>query len=515
MKLMASSLVETVFVATCLFAGAWSPIAADEKLPQSQTVLLSVPDDPTISFRLSFQVGSQDDPADKEGLAALTVAMLAEGSTQKNRYDAILDRLFPLAGSYEAATSLEMTVISGRIHKDNLQEYYPLLMDAVLRPAFRQEDLDRLKSQTLNYLENTLRYAGDEELGKAVLYETLFAGTPYGHIPAGRIDGVRGITLDDVRRFYREHFTRDNVVLGLGGGYETATLDRLRSDLATLPAGKPRRTAPPRPKPVRGLQVTIIEKDAAATAISIGFPIDVLRGQADWYPLAVANSWFGEHRSPSSHLYHVIREMRGLNYGDYSYIEHFGNGGELQVPRPNDGRRQQIFEIWLRPVPNEARHFALRAAIRELQHLVDRGLSQDQFSLTRNFLGSYVLHFAPTTMARLGYALDDRFYGIQGSHLDIFRRRVHDMTCPEVNDAVEKHLQYRNLQIVIVTKDARTLCEALVADSPSPITYPSPRPAAVLKEDAEISRFPLYVKRENVRIVPVHSLFGATEPAKQ
>ena len=41
--------------------------------------------------------------------------------------------------------------------------------------------------------------------------------------------------------------------------------------------------------------------------------------------------------------------MRGLNYGDYSYIEHFANGDSLQFPQPNDGRRQQIFEIWLAP----------------------------------------------------------------------------------------------------------------------------------------------------------------------
>lgn len=88
--------------------------------------------------------------------------------------------------------------------------------------------------------------------------------------------------------------------------------------------------------------MTIVEKDAPATAISIGAPIDVLRGQADFYPLAVANSWLGEHRHPGSHLYQVIRELRGLNYGDYSYIEHFANGDSLQFPQPNDGRRQQI-----------------------------------------------------------------------------------------------------------------------------------------------------------------------------
>ncbi len=253
--------------------------------------------------------------------------------------------------------------------------------------------------------------------------------------------------------------------------------------------------------------MTIVEKDAPATAISIGAPIDVLRGQKDFYPLAVANSWFGEHRHPGSHLYQVIRELRGLNYGDYSYIEHFANGGDLQFPQPNDGRRQQIFEIWIRSVPHEVRHFVLREALRELKPLVDNGMNEQDFSTTRNALSKYVLHYAPTTMDRLGYALDDKFYGINGSHLDIYRRRMHDITLAEVNAAIRKHLQYENLQIVIVTKDARALADALVADAPSPIKYPASRPASVLKEDEEIARFPLHIKRENIRIVPVQKMF--------
>ncbi len=191
-----------------------------QQVPQSECVLLPVPSDPTISFRLWFKVGSQDDPPGKEGLAAITAAMLTEGSTKQDSYQAILEKLFPLAGGYSSSTSVEMTVISGRIHKDNLAEYYPLFMQAVLSPAFRQEDLDRIKSQTIDYLENGLRYSSDEELAKSVLYETIFAGTPYGHIPAGHVKSVKSITLDDVREFYREHFTQETLVVGLGGGYD-------------------------------------------------------------------------------------------------------------------------------------------------------------------------------------------------------------------------------------------------------------------------------------------------------
>ena len=124
-------------------------------------VLLPVANDPTVSFRLWFKVGTQNDPVGKEGLAALTANLLTEAATRHHSYEEILDRLFPLAAGYHASTSMEMTVIAGRTHRDNLADYYPLLLDAVLAPAFKQEDLDRLRSQVLNGLENTLRFASD------------------------------------------------------------------------------------------------------------------------------------------------------------------------------------------------------------------------------------------------------------------------------------------------------------------------------------------------------------------
>lgn len=501
------ALTLSLALALPVFAATPSHPVSESAARASSPVLLRVANDPTVSFRLWFKVGSQNDPVGKEGLAALTAAMLADASTKKNSYEQILDRLFPLASSYTASTSVEMTVISGRTHKDNLAEFYPLLADAVLAPAFKQEDLDRIKSRTLNFLENTLRFASDEELGKAVLYNDLFADTPYGHITTGTIAGVKSITLDDIRKFYTTHYTRENVVIGLGGGFDDALLKRVETDLAALPAGKPAIVPAPQPKPLSGFEVTLVEKNATATAISMGFPIDVLRGSKEWYALALANSWLGEHRNSSSHLFQVIREARGLNYGDYSYIEHFPNGGQRFHPPQNVARRKQIFEIWIRPVPNETRHFALRAALREFKELVDHGMTKEDFEVRRGFLKKYVLHYAPTTMERLGYAIDDVFYGIDGSHLEKFRQMMDALTLDDVNAAIKKHWQFGTMQIVAVTPNAAAFADALVNDTPSPITYSSPKPDPVLEEDKAISTFPLKIQREHIRIVPVTELF--------
>jgi zinc protease len=475
---------------------------------EDSAVLLSVPDDPTISFKVWFKVGSQNDPAGKEGLAYLTGQLISEGSTTENSYDEILKKLYPLASGYGVRVDKEMTTVNGRTHRDNLDKYLPLYTDAFLKPKFDQEDFDRVKSDTLNFLKNQLRYASDEELGKAALHQFVFDGTGYSHPPQGTVEGIESITVDDVKAFYNRYYTRDNAVVALGGGFDETMTAKIQETVAQLPEGKPEPATEPLPAAFEGRHVFMVSKPDADASISFGFPIDVHRGERDYYALWIANSWLGEHRNSSSHLYQVIREKRGMNYGDYSYIEVFPNGGRRQMPPTNVGRRQQLFEVWIRTLPDDDALFALRAALRELDSLVTNGISQEDFELTRAFLKKYSLHFAETTNARLGYALDDRFYGIDGDgHLERFRKMMDEITLDEVNAAIRKHLQLDNIKIAMVTGAADSHREAFANDTPSPKSYPSEKSEEILAEDKEIEVFPLNVPAENITIVPVEEIF--------
>lgn len=492
-----------VLVAVFVLMLAFSNSVGDEE----PILLLPVADDPTVSFRFLFNVGSQNDPPGREGLAALTASLITEGSTKKHAYEEILALLYPMAASINDQVDKEMTVISGRTHVDNLDAYYELLHEVILEPAFTDDDFNRVKSDYLNYVKTTLRYSQDEELGKEVLYEFLFAGTPYHHNEEGWVTSLKSITLDDVKNFHRTHYTRENVIIGLGGGFEEDFARKVRADFDALPAGRSAVVTPPMPEEINGMQIEIVKKNAGSTAISLGFPIEVRRGMREFYALAMATSWLGEHRNGFSHLFEVIRERRGLNYGDYAYIEHFPHGYRSQFPPPNVARRQQAFQIWIRPVPHEARMFAFRAALRELEKLIAEGMSEEDFALTRKFLKGYILHYAPTTMMKLGYALDDRFYGIEPGHWETYARMLDELTLEDVNAALKKYLSYKNIKVVFITEDAEGLKEALVADEPSPITYESDKPRDILEEDKEISTYPLSVRPEDVTIVEVEELF--------
>ena len=461
---------------------------------------------PLVTFRLVFMTGSASDPKGKEGVAALTAAMLAEGGTRAMSYEQILAAMYPMATSFNWQIDKEMTVFTGTTHLDNLDKYYGLIRQMLLDPGFRPDDLTRLKTNAINYLKVSLRESNDEELGKEHLYNIIYTDHPYGHHNMGDVSSLEGLTIDDVRDFYRTHYTQANLVVGLAGGYPADFPQRVKTDFSKLPMGKPAEVKIEAPKVDPGMRIEIIKRETRSTAISLGFPISVTRADKDWPALAVVASYFGQHRSSNSHLYQRLREVRGLNYGDYAYIEYFPRGMFQFMPDPNLGRKQQIFQVWIRPVEPQNGLFALRAALYEYDKLVREGMSREAFEATREFLSKYVNILTQTQVAQLGYALDSRYYGLS-DYNKYMRDQLSKLTLEDVNAAIGRHLKSDRMRIVMVTKDAEALREAILSNKPSPITYNSPKPKEVMDEDKIIQAYKIDVKPEGVVVVPIGQVF--------
>ena len=470
-------------------------------------VELNIAEDPIITFRLVFHTGSMNDPEGKNGLAYLTAGMMTDGATKTNKYRDILKKLYPIASSYNVNVDREYTTFFGRTHRDNIDTFYTLFKEAILEPAFLEEDFNRLKTQAVNFLKNGLRYGDNEELGKAVFKAFLYKGTAYEKNVLGKVADLEKITLEDIKNFYKENFTRDRLIVGVSGNYDASLVETIKKDFSTLPAGTAGERPEVIPEKFAGTHVQIVEKETMSTGIHIGFPIDIMRKDEDFHALYLANFWFGVHRNSASHLYQVIREIRGMNYGDYSYIEDFPGGGRRMVPPTNVFKKPQLFEIWIRPVENKNRLFALRAALRELKDLVDNGLSEEDFALTQKALTKHYLHFAANNSQVLGYKIDDHIFGLKESYLENFKKNIEALTLEKVNQTIKKHLQYENLKIVFVTNDAEQLKDDFVNNTTSPITYRSEKSEEVLKEDKLIEAFPLKVKAEHIEIIKVDDVF--------
>jgi zinc protease len=309
-----------------------------------------------------------------------------------------------------------------------------------------------------------------------------------------------------VQAFYKAHYTQANMVLGLAGGYPKDFPEKVKADFAKLPAGTAANPKFEDPKLAAGMHISIIQRETRATAVSLGFPIPVTRADKEWPALALVASYFGQHRSSNSYLYQRLRESRGLNYGDYAYIEYFPRGMFQFMPDPNQGRSSQIFQIWIRPVVPENGHFVLRAALYEYDKLVREGMSKEAFEATREFLIKNNNILTQTQDAQLGYALDSRYYNIP-DYVSYMRDQLTKVTLEDVNNAIRKYLKSDAMQIVMITKDAEGLREAIVSNKPSPITYNSPKPKEITDEDKVIEVYKINVKPEDVVIVPVGKVF--------
>jgi zinc protease len=464
---------------------------------------------PLVDVAFVVHVGAAMDPQGRKGLASVTAAMIAKGGSTTHTIQQINDAMYPLASGFDAQVDKEMTRLSGQVHKDNLDTWYGLVRGQLLSPGWREQDFRRVKTQLINSIRTSLVGNNDEELGKEFLYsETYGAGHPYGSLNLGHVRDIEATTLDDVKKFYEDYYTINNITVGLAGGFSDDFAARLGGDLQSLRAGTRKRPEIPPAPSLDANNAVIIEKETPAVAVSLGIPIELRRGDPDWLALWLARSYLGEHRSTNAHLFQRIREERGMNYGDYAYIEYFPNGMFQFHPDTNLARQQQIFQIWIRPLRNNNdAHFATRAAIYELRKLIEEGMSESDFEATRSFLSKFVSLLTDGQSRQLGYEIDSQYYGT-GRFSDYVRDGLSGLTLEDVNRVIRENLSTDNMRYVFVAKDAADLRRRLLEDSPSPMSYDSAKPDELLQEDRKIASLPLVFEEGAVRIVPSSEAFG-------
>jgi zinc protease len=473
-----------------------------------------------VVFKVRFMNGSIADPAGKEGLTYATASLMAAGGAGGRSYAEIQDRMMPWAAGYSAAVDKQVTTFTFQVPVDFVDQFYPLLKNALLAPNFEERDFSRLMQAQQNYVDQVVRASSDEDYSKFALEDLLFRGGNMQHMVQGTSAAVRSITLDDIKAHYRRAFTRNNVMLGIAGNYTDAMLERFKKDLEGLPDTA---YTPPKPSAARtpdGVVVEIIAKDGAfGSAIFTGAPLPITRADDDFAALMIANSWMGEHRKSYSRLYQKIRETRSMNYGDYSYIEWYKDGGSNQLPPSGVPRSSNYWSIWIRPVqiakqlrsqyPELAgvkighAHFALRMALREFDLLIKNGMSKRDFEATRTFLRSYTRLYAQSPAQQLGWLMDSRFYG-RTDYLSDLDRLLENVTLDEVNAAIRKYWQTQKLFVTIVTdsSEAQPLADSLINNTPSPMSYSnlvkSGLPADVLAEDEKVAVYPLNISKVTV-----------------
>ena len=527
----------TVKVWTKMILVTWAVLSVSSaRAQQAQRVTLKE-NSSVVEIRLMFRAGSAHDLAGKEGLAAVTAQMIAEGGfgDPKNPVtkEMLADKTFQYGDSATPAFRIdkETTTFSMTVPKSNLKKYVTeILRPMFVQPLFSPTELDRIREENLTSITSVLRLEDMEALGLEAIDDYLFQHTSYSHPLSGTVAGLNAISPEDLRRFYATYYQTSNLIVGIRGkqpekigrGIVEAIRELdMRGDPPIQPFPVTPLLKPEQPKG-RNLIIVAIDGEGTSTGIHGAFPLPATlnRSHPDYWPLLVANTYFGTHRDSFSHLYEEIRSKRGFNYGDYSYIEHFAERTRFMVPPFNTPRTNQYFSLWIRPVPSQYGHFVLHAMLWELDHLIRKGLTDDQVQGSKiKTIGIYY-NSADRLSRRLQARMDDAFYGTQG-YLENYTARVQGVTTEQVNAAIRKYLQADNMKVLMVTdkKWAPQLAKNIntgtnvVGKTPQEYKFwngrgeftPTAEQKDILQQDARWAAYPLNLK--SVRVVSSNELF--------
>jgi zinc protease len=278
---------------------------------------------PVLSASVVLRAGSEANPASKGGLATLTGQLLDESTTTRDlttlaeAQERIGTRIGGFVGMDSATQG--MTVLT-----NHAAEGMELLADVVRNPAFKPEELERIRRQRLVGLSQE----GDSvnSIAARVGPKLVYGDQPYGISSSGTVDTVKALTRDDVSGFYTAHYGPADSALVLVGDVSEVEAKKLAERSFGTWTGKASAdvTLPPAPT-MQATHVVIVDKpgapQTALQAIGLGLPITT----PDLQVLQVMNYTLGG--SFASRINMNLREEHGYTYGANSQYVFYRGGG--------------------------------------------------------------------------------------------------------------------------------------------------------------------------------------------
>ncbi len=286
-------------------------------LTESMTTVRSV------SVGVWLTRGSRHEDATWPGIAHFVEHMLFKGTANRSAED-IAQTVDSIGGQLDAFTAKEYSAYYIKVLDEHLPLSLDVLSDIVLRPAFRQEDIEREQQvvlEEIKMVEDT-----PDDLVHELFTQAYWEGHPLGRPILGSQESVGSITREALLEYFRRAYTADNMIVVAVGNLEHARLRQLVEQVfADLPLhGEHGVDTPPPAVPA----ITVRKKEIEQTHICLGSQA-YSQAHADRYVGYVLNTLLGG--SMSSRLFQNVREKRGLAYSVFSGMSAYRDAGLLTV----------------------------------------------------------------------------------------------------------------------------------------------------------------------------------------
>ncbi|OPY68506.1 MAG: putative zinc protease AlbF [Syntrophorhabdus sp. PtaU1.Bin002] len=268
-----------------------------------------------VAAQVWVKVGSKYEDPRTAGITHFIEHLIFKG-TEKVKANEMASRIESLGGSINAFTSYDNTVYHIVIPKNAFEEGLALLLDAVGNPAFPEGEIVKEKQVVLEEIK-----MGEDDPQRK-LFKELFAvsydGHPYGRPIIGFEDTVRKISREDIRRYFREHYTPDNMAVVITGDFDGKKAKKI---LTTYVKGYDDQKAKPftisRRKDGGSEKTRVVERNVRESYVALSYPVPPVVDD-DTAALDVLAKILGE--GDSSRLQEQLKFKKGIVTNISTYL---------------------------------------------------------------------------------------------------------------------------------------------------------------------------------------------------
>lgn len=283
---------------------------------------------PVLSASVVTLAGGEKNPIAKPGLAAYAARMLTEGTTTRSSTE-LADDVAQIGASLGSNASMDEARVTISALSNKTPEALELLSDTALHPAFRPEEVERIRKQRLV----AIIQEGDQPFLAALRVgdKAVYGDTPYGFRPVGTTESVKAATDADLKSFWASHYQPTDSALVLSGDVTLPEAKRLaekyfgawKTDASSLDMDANSRASMLPLAPER--RILLVDKPGSPQTTLLAFGLGVPRNTPDYPAITEMNSILGGLFS--SRINMNLREKHGYTYGAFSVFSYFRDGG--------------------------------------------------------------------------------------------------------------------------------------------------------------------------------------------
>jgi zinc protease len=389
---------------------------------------------PFIGGSANVRAGSRSEPANKTGLIDIYGEAWRTGGTKSKTGDQMDDYLEARAARIETGGSGASTSISFNCLKGNLDEVFPLFLELLREPAFREDKIQISKLQ----MNSSIARRNDDVGGIAGREATRLAygkDNPYARIP--EYATVAAVTRDDLVKWHDTYVHPNNIMVGISGDFDSSAMEqKLRQafeswERAPVPGPPAIQFHEPQPK------VYFIAKEDVNQSEIRMVSLGIERNNPDYFTVEVMNEVLGG--GFSSRLFKAIRTEKGLAYSV---------GGGLGASFDHPG----TFSIGM-GTKSSSTVDAIQALRTELGNMLTHPATAEEVKEAKDsILNRFIFNFDSKSKV-LGERMLYEFYGYPADFLERYRGGIEKTTPADVDRVAHKYIHADQFAVLVVGND--------------------------------------------------------------